>query len=198
MDLVDLLKKILRNPKKAYFAFRLLLKGFHYKIKYKLINPNVSIGKNFKVRCKLNIKGPGNVIIGDNVVVDGTSHSVTPWTTNKNATIIIGNNVFLNGTRFGCSKKIEIGDNCIIADCRIMDTDFHSIIPDKRNDPAYIRSEPIKIGRNVWIALDSVVLKGVTIGDNVTVSAKSVVYNDIPAHTVYGGNPAVFIRTVPL
>jgi len=136
--------------------------------------------------------------MGDNVFVDGTSHTVTPWTSNKRAKIIIGNNVFLNGTRFSCNKQIEIGDDCIIADCRLLDTDFHSIIPDKRNDSGYIKSEPIKIGKNVWIAMDSVVLRGVEIGDNATVSAKSVVHNDVPKNTVYGGNPAVFIKKVPV
>lgn len=147
---------------------------------------------------KLIIKGPGKVKIGDNVFCDGTAHAVTPWTYSENAQIIIGDQVFLNGTRLGCQERIEIGDNCIIADCRILDTDFHSIIPSRRNDPNAIRSDPIKIGKNVWIALNSVILRGVTIHDHSTVSASSVVYNDIPEFSVYGGNPAVMIKKVPI
>jgi len=159
-----------------------------------LLGRNVQIGRNFRVRAGFSIKGPGRVVIGDNVVVDGTSHAVTPWTSNEKAEIIIGNNVFLNGTRFGCSSRIEVGDNCILADCRILDTDFHSINPLHRNDPQYIESAPIIIGSNVWIALGSVILKGVTIGNNSTISAMSVVYKDVERFSVYGGNPAALLK----
>ena len=46
--------------------------------------------------------------IGNNVVLDGTSHTVTLWTYRKHAEIYIGNNAFLNDTRFGCQQKIVI------------------------------------------------------------------------------------------
>jgi len=175
----------------------MLSKGYYYKIKFKILRRRVKIGRNFKVVRKLSIKGPGEVTIGANVLVDGSMHTVTPWTHNKTASITIGNNVFLNGTRFGCSKRIEIGDDCIIGGCRILDTDFHSILPDKRNDPSFIKSEPIIIGRNVWIGLGCVILRGVTIGDNSTVSALSVVNDDVPEWTCFGGNPAVLIKRIP-
>jgi acetyltransferase-like isoleucine patch superfamily enzyme len=186
--------KGLRDPLKAYDALKLLAKGQYYKLKYRLLGKDVRIGKNFKVRARLIIKGPGRVSIGDNAVVDGTSHAVTPWTANKDAEIIIGNNVFLNGTRFGCARRIEVGDNCILADCRLLDTDFHSVNPQKRNAPEHIESSPIKIGSNVWISLGCVILKGVTIGENSTIAAQSVVYGDVEKDAVYGGNPAVLIK----
>jgi acetyltransferase-like isoleucine patch superfamily enzyme len=190
----ELITKGLKNPIKGYVALRLLARGQYYKLKYRLFGKDVRIGRNFKVRAGFIIKGPGRVSIGDNVVVDGTSHAVTPWTANKDAEIIIGNNVFLNGTRFGCARRIEIGNNCILADCRLLDTDFHSVNPHKRNDPEYIESSPIRIGNNVWIALGCVILKGVTIGDNSTIAAQSVVYGDVEKNAVYGGNPAVLIK----
>jgi len=196
MDFLKI-KRGIGNPISSLNYLRMVSRGYYYKAKYKLINKNVRIGKKFKVIRKLSIKGPGRVIIGDNVLIDGSMHTVTPWTHNKNATIIIGNNVFLNGTRFGCVKGIEVGDNCILGDCRILDTDFHSIFPDKRNDPNFIQSSPIKIGKNVWIGLGCVILRGVTIGDNSTISALSVVYNDVPEYTCYGGNPAVLIKEIP-
>jgi acetyltransferase-like isoleucine patch superfamily enzyme len=46
------------------------------------------------------------------------------------------------------------------------------------------------------VALDCVVLKGVKIGDNSTITAKSVVMNDVQANCIYGGNPAIIIRTL--
>jgi acetyltransferase-like isoleucine patch superfamily enzyme len=193
---MDKIKKGIRNPITAFFISKQLLKGHYYRFKYKVIRRDVKIGKNFRVNKKLSIRGQGKVRIGNDVYVDGTSHPVTPWTYHKEAEIWIGNNVFLNGTRFGCRQKIEIGDNCILADCRILDTDFHSANPHRRNDPDAIKSSPILIGKNVWISLDSVILRGVTIGDNSTISAKSVVYNNVPEYCIYGGNPAVLIKKV--
>jgi acetyltransferase-like isoleucine patch superfamily enzyme len=186
-------KKGLAHPILAYYYLKSLVRGFFYKIKYK---NRASIGSNFRVIGKLSIKGPGFVSIGNGVTFDGTSNAITPWTYSKEAKISIGDNVFLNGTRFGCKARIDIGNECIIADCRILDTDHHSVIPSKRNDPTAIKTSPIKIGNRVWIALDSVVLKGVTIGDNSTITAKSVVTSDIPPNCIFGGNPARLIRAL--
>lgn len=190
------IRKAFHNPSLAFRVVKSLLKGHYYKLKYRMLGKDVQIGNNFRVRAGFSIKGSGKVIFGDDVIVDGTSHAVTPWTANKDAEITIGNNVFLNGTRFSCARKIEVGNNCILADCRILDTDFHSLIPQKRDDPGSIESSPIKIGNNVWIAMGSVVLRGVTIGDNSTISAMSVVTKDVEADSLYGGNPAVLIRRI--
>lgn len=184
----------LKNPIEAWQYLKSIWKGYYYKIIYILSNKKVKIGKNFRVTGKLIIKGPGKIFIGDNVVV---GDKVTPWTYSKDAEISIGNNVFLNGTRFGCRKRIEVGDDCILADCRILDTDFHSINPNKRNDLSCINSEPVRICRNVWISMDCIILKGVTIHSNTTITPNSVVFSDIPAYSLFGGNPATLIKYLP-
>lgn len=50
------------------------------------------------------------------------------------------------------------------------------------------------IGHDVWIGYDSVVMPGVKIGNGAIISARSVVASDVPAYTIYGGNPARCIR----
>ncbi len=195
MDLGKI-KKGLRNPIKGIRYVRLRFWGSYYKLKYCLLQRKVEIGPGLKVEPKLSIKGPGKVRIGKNVMIDGTSHTVTLWTYHEDSEIIIGDHIFLNGTRFGCRKRIEIGDNCIIADCRILDTDFHSIIPDRRNDPSAIRTAPISIGKNVWIAMDSIVLPGACIGDNSTIAAGSVVTGAVSNDCLFGGNPAKLIKKI--
>tara|TARA_R110002020_G_scaffold417571_1_gene626728 strand:- start:31318 stop:31890 length:573 start_codon:yes stop_codon:yes gene_type:complete len=54
--------------------------------------------------------------------------------------------------------------------------------------------EATKIGRDVWIGANSIILTGVTIGDGVIVAAGSVVTKDIPPFNVIGGVPARFIK----
>lgn len=50
------------------------------------------------------------------------------------------------------------------------------------------------IGNDVWIGYDAVIMGGVKIGDGAIIATKSVVVSDIPAYTIYGGNPAKLIR----
>lgn len=153
--------------------------------------PRVSIGSNFRLSGRLSIRGPGRVIIGDNVEC---GMEVTPWTYDHEAIISIGNNVFLNGPRFGCKQQIRVGDGCILADCRLMDTDFHGGHPRHRDDPEWIKSAPITIAENVWITSGCFVLKGVTIGRDSTITPNSVVGSDIPPGSIAGGNPARILQ----
>lgn len=51
-------------------------------------------------------------------------------------------------------------------------------------------SGKVKIGNNVFIGVNSIILKGVTIGDNTIIGAGSVVSRDIPGNCVAAGNPA--------
>lgn len=54
----------------------------------------------------------------------------------------------------------------------------------------------IKIGNNVFIGINTTILKGVTVGNNVVIGANSLVNKDIPDNCVYAGNPAQFICTI--
>lgn len=51
----------------------------------------------------------------------------------------------------------------------------------------------VKVGSNVFIGANSIVLCNTRIGDNVIIGAGSVVTKDIPSNSVYAGNPARFI-----
>ncbi|PYL16620.1 MAG: hypothetical protein DME30_08980 [Verrucomicrobia bacterium] len=48
---------------------------------------------------------------------------------------------------------------------------------------------------NVWIGMNAVILKGVTIGDNSVVAAGAVVTKSIAPNTIVAGNPAVVVKT---
>lgn len=50
------------------------------------------------------------------------------------------------------------------------------------------------IGEDCWIGAGSIIMAGVTIGGGAIVAAGSVVTKDVPSCTIYGGNPAKFIK----
>jgi maltose O-acetyltransferase len=57
-----------------------------------------------------------------------------------------------------------------------------------------VKTLPIKIGNNVWINFNSIILKGVTIGDGSIIAAGAVVTKDIPPFVMVAGNPARIIK----
>lgn len=57
--------------------------------------------------------------------------------------------------------------------------------------------KPVHIKRGAWLALNVVVLPGVTIGENSIVAANSVVMKDVPPYTIVGGAPAKFLKDIP-
>ncbi|MCB2141181.1 acyltransferase [bacterium] len=186
----------LKSPSSAMGYVFSLLRGHYYRFKYSLLFKKACFGKKFRVQGPLKISGPGKVLFGDNVLVCGLGHPVTPFTHHKDAVIKIGSNSFVNGTRFGCQISITIGEYAILGDARILDTDFHSIYPDRWSPEAIVESAPISIGKNVWVGANAAVLKGVTIGDNSVVGFGAVLSKSIPGNCVVAGNPATIIKQI--
>lgn len=90
---------------------------------------------------------------------------------------------------------VTFGDDCFVGPNVSIYTACHSIDPDLRaTRKEWARS--VKIGNNVWIGGDVTILPGVTIGDNCTIGAGSVVTHDIPDNVVAAGNPATVIRKI--
>lgn len=106
----------------------------------------------------------------------------------------IGENFFANTNLVILdAAKVTIGDNVFIAPNVGIYAAGHPLEIDPRNkglEYAY----PIHIGNNVWIGGHVVILPGVTIGDNTTIGAGSVVTKDIPANVLAVGNPCRVIR----
>lgn len=88
---------------------------------------------------------------------------------------------------------VTIGDDCFIGPNVSIYTACHSTDPIERNSRREW-AEPVTIGDNVWIGGSVTILPGVSIGNNVTIGAGSVVTKDIPDNTVAVGNPCRVIR----
>lgn len=90
---------------------------------------------------------------------------------------------------------VTIGDNAFIGPNVSLYTACHSTDPVERNSRREW-AEPITIGNNVWIGGSVTILPGVTIGDDCTIGAGSVVTRDIPSGSIAVGNPCRVVKKV--
>lgn len=89
---------------------------------------------------------------------------------------------------------IEIGDHVQITDGVHLFTHGGGwVLRDQY--PNYDSFGRIKIGSNVYIGNDAVIMPGVTIGNNVVIGACSVVTKNVPDNVIVAGNPAYIINT---
>ena len=90
---------------------------------------------------------------------------------------------------------VTIGDNCFVGPNVNIYTACHSTDPTIRNT-RQDWARPVTIGNNCWIGGNATILPGVTIGDNVTIGAGSVVVTDIASNSVAVGNPAKVVKKI--
>ena len=95
------------------------------------------------------------------------------------------------------NNKIEIGSNVLIGPGVHFYTPSHPIKHSERIQPngQYVTNAlPIIVGNNVWIGGNSSICQGVTIGNNSTIGAGSLVLDDIPEGVLAYGNPCKVIK----
>ena len=162
-------------------------------------------GIKIKAGCRFNGKAhfyrlqEGEITIGSNCIFNSTSTSnlsglFAPCiisTAKRGAKITIGNNCGFSGTRIRAGADVTLGNNVRCgANTYIASTDAHS------DDYRAGKDRPIVLEDNVWLGLNVVVLKGVTIGKNSLIGANSVVTKDIPANVIAVGNPCKVIKQI--
>lgn len=103
------------------------------------------------------------------------------------ARITIGREGFMNGCHLSAKAGLAIGDRVWIGPgTRVFDADQHDLDADRKE-----QIEPVEIGDHCWIASDVTVLRGVHIGEQSVVGARSLVTKSMPPHTLAVGSPAV-------
>lgn len=167
---------------KIRYLGRVKLDGFTIILSFR--NSSISIGKGSRFRST-----PVYNLLG--------MYQRTILVARHGGTLYIGKNVGMSGSTIYAMKEIWIGDNtCIGANCKIVDNDFHSFDPGLNftTDPLHLKMKPVLIGENCFIGMNSIVLKGTTIGKNSIVGAGSVVCGKFPENVVIAGNPARIIK----
>jgi acetyltransferase-like isoleucine patch superfamily enzyme len=184
--LSKVMKYLSRGNSHFFEGFRLTLYAPISDKKY------LNIGEDSVLDCKIIFEsGEGEVKVGDRTYIG-------------NSTII-------------CRSRVVFEDNIFVAwGCYFYDHNSHSLdyrerrndisqqLADFRNGELFIKnknwdvvdSKPIKVCSDAWIGMNSIILKGVTIGEGAIVAAGSVVTKDVAPWTIVGGNPAIFIKKV--
>jgi acetyltransferase-like isoleucine patch superfamily enzyme len=150
--------------------------------------------------------GRDNLSIGDRVIcrgllrVEGYGEGILRIAPD----VYIGDDVLISVV-----ERVEIGTMTLIAhgtqifdndshplDSRDRELDYRIISKMQTGQRPKVNSAPVIIGSHVWLGFNSIIMKGVTIGDCSIVASGSVVTKDVPANTLVAGNPARPIREV--
>jgi acetyltransferase-like isoleucine patch superfamily enzyme len=130
----------------------------------------------------------------------GVAHPVVLRTLSAGAELLIGEDVGLSGATICSAERIVIGSETMLgAGVTITDTDFHPLSPDNRRynrDLSRVRTAEVVVGANVFIGTNSLILKGVSIGENSVIGAGSVVTSDVPENVIAAGNPCRVLRKI--
>lgn len=144
-----------------------------------------------------------NCIVGKRVIIEDN--------------VEVGNFTYFNSNKYWITieSNVKIGSFCSIApgvhvgagnhEYKYVTT--HPILFDKYyekkiNIPKNLRQvEGLKdkeketlIGNDVWIGLNSIIKRGIKIGNGAVIAAGSVVVKDVPEYAIVGGNPARIIK----
>jgi acetyltransferase-like isoleucine patch superfamily enzyme len=104
----------------------------------------------------------------------------------NNGSLSIGDDVFFNNyCSVNVRSSVSIGSGTIFGEnVHIYDHNHRYANPSVPIKEQGYSQMPIRIGSHCWFGTNVVVLKGVTIGDNVVIGAGCVVYEDVPDSTV--------------
>jgi len=119
-------------------------------------------------------------------------------TRRADAELTIGDDCGFTGTTLVAADRVVIGDRVLVGgNASIVDFDFHPLTPEARAENINAgTAAPIVIEDDVFVGVDALILKGVTVGEGAVVGAGSVVTQDVSPRTVVAGNPATVVRTL--
>lgn len=185
--------------------------------KYKNISYDEYVEKGIgtDTNIKLTIRNPVKktfIKIGSNSLINGQYTFET-----SDGKINIGDRTFIGGGNFICINGIEIGNDVMFSwGCTVTDNNSHSVNWNERKndvinwkkgidenkigkykDWSFVKSKKVIVKDKAWIGFNTIILKGVTIGEGAIVGAGSVVTKDVPDWTIVAGNPATIIREIP-
>lgn len=117
-----------------------------------------------------------------------------PFYCDYGSNIILGDGVYMN---FGCvildCNTVHIGEHTFLGPYVQIYSAYHPTDAALRTSGPELAA-PVRVGARVWIGGGTIICPGVTIGDNTTIGAGSVVVKDIPSNVLAVGNPCRVVR----
>lgn len=105
----------------------------------------------------------------------------------------IGNNVKINeGVLINCRDKVTLSEYVTLSSY----VKIYSAQLEYEKFPRRHVQAPVTLEKNVWIASDSLILMGVTIGENSVIGAKSLINKNVESNVLYAGELAKKIRQI--
>jgi acetyltransferase-like isoleucine patch superfamily enzyme len=195
----DLFERLRREPHRFGRGVYGLVNCWWHRVKFALLGKRVSIGPMSRVYGKFRVIGSGRVRVGrDALIIGDYVRPVTFIVDGPDALIEAADHVGFNGTVIHCFSSVRIGRLCNFAAAYISDSQSHALSADRRTnlDVGVARGDVV-FEDNVWLAMNTVVSYGVTIGRNSVVGALSMVTRSIPANSVAYGVPARVVKDIP-
>jgi len=189
VGLLEKLAKVARSPRQYSWVFETAVarvRGELYRHAYRVLSGGrVQIGRGFIAECPLHVRGPGRVVIGDGCRIRRSNlQDVSIVTLAPEAEVSIGERSTMGGLRVRCASRVAVGKLLLAAKTTITDTDA-GVLGGVRG-----AGRPVEIGNDCWLGVETTVLGGVKMGNNVVVSGGSVVTRDMPDGAMAMGNPA--------
>lgn len=197
----------------VYYRALQVFRGFKYYLFMKEMNGFCFVGRRVKVEHAYMVKAGKNLILEDDVFINGLSENGIIFGNNvsigkkgiligsaiisqKGVGIKLGNNVGINSSCYiGGQGGVLIGNDVIIGPNVSIFSENHIYIGN--NIPIRKQGESrkgVKINNNCWIGAGAIILDGVEIGEGCVVAAGSVVTKSFSSNLVIGGVPAKVIK----
>lgn len=174
------LKRLIPKSIKQYIRTMQLRQKFGCNISTHRIHNSVILGKNTSISENVDLRK--NVKIGDYSYIN-------------RGTLVASGEI---------GKYCSVGYNCQIGifehPTNFISTSPHiyrNVYLDKDRRPKWSEDDinyPPKIGNDVWIGSNALIMQGVTIGDGAIIAANAVVTKDVEPYCIVGGVPAKIIR----
>lgn len=133
----------------------------------------VTVGRGATVRLRSVVVGRGcQIIAGPGACIDISAASIGPHS------VIVAR------------ERIDIGEGSLLAEMTVVRDSDHDRDGGSALTCGHHRSDPVRIGRDVWLGAHATVLRGVQIADGATVGAGAVVTRDVSAGMTVVGVPA--------
>ena len=176
------------------------------------------IGKGVVFGKHITIRHPGNITIGDRVIID--DYAVIDGRGADEDGLCIGDNTIIGRSAIVQSKvgPLHIGANCnigtacvIVSQGGVKIEDWVAIAggceisggifkpnPDPNDETAFLRSTKggIAIGERCFIGGNSMILDGVTIGAHSMIGTGSVVMADLPEQSIFMPRPGLVVGKI--